>query len=523
MWLIETSTLRLTSFSSSTKCPPYAILSHAWGEDLDEVSFQEMALDDLSPSTTKKPGFEKIAKTCKLARTAHGLKYTWVDTCCIDKTSSAELSEAINSMFAWYEQADVCFAFLSDLSPDSHSLEDCIWFKRGWTLQELIAPREVIFLDKFWAKRGSKRANKHEIAKISGVAAGILDRTLALVDIPVAVRMSWAAQRKTTREEDLAYCLLGIFDVNMPMLYGEGRKAFFRLQEEIIKQIPDLSIFAWTALPNSGVKYTGLLAREPAEFINTRNLVLLQEELDILDFSITNLGIRIHVAVDQDRLEGHFILPVNLCSSGVKKNRKGIYLRQIGTKLFVRALPEVLADCSDTASLCKMAKSLQIVKTLMPHQIAAIERNVIGIRIPEYPIAKVEPVGCWDPSRNMLFAGHTGAFVGYIHFTPEWSDEYDSYILVCHFNSSWSTSPWRFHLECGDDWKDKETRYSSYYNLCDEDGANLQALELSLNLPHLYKQSVEMVVTVRAAFNIRQAPEVTWLDMDVKQRRVALY
>jgi hypothetical protein len=183
----------------------------------------------------------------------------------------------------------------------------------------------------------------------------------------------------------------------------------------------------------------------------------------------------------------------------------------------VRAFPKILA--SPFENLQGMVQSLQIVKTLMPHQAAAIERNVIGIRMPDFPISKIEPIGSWDPSRSMLFAGHTGTFVGYIHFTPEWSDEYDSCIFVCHFNSSWSISPWRFHLVCGDDWKDIEPKFPGYYRQQDDEGANLQVLEPSLVLPHLYKESLEMVVTVKIAPTTVHAPEVTWLDMEVEQRR----
>jgi hypothetical protein len=516
MWLIDTSTFTLTRFSSSSKCPPYAILSHTWGLEADEVSFQEMILNVLSPSTAEKSGYKKIVETCKLSRTLYSLKYVWVDTCCIDKTSSAELSEAINSMFTWYEQSRVCFAFLSDLLPDSQSLENCVWFTRGWTLQELIAPTEVIFLDKSWANRGSRRVLIHEIARVSGVATGVLDRTLALAEIPVAVRMSWAAQRETTREEDLAYCLLGIFDINMPMLYGEGRKAFLRLQEEIIRQNPDLSIFAWTALPKSGVNYSGLLAQEPAEFKDARNLISPQEERNVLEFSITNQGIRIHAPMGWDKHKGHFILPVNLAHSGLKVP-KGVYLRQVATNLFVRALPGILASGSEC--LHGMLQSLQIIKTLMPHHAAAIDRNVIGICMPAFPISKIEPTGSWDPSRSIFFAGHMGEFVGYIHFIPEWADEYDSCIFVCHFKSSWSISPWQFHLICGDDWKDIEPKFPVYYRQHDDESVNIGALGRSLVLPHLYKESLEMVVTINIAPTAVNAAEITWLAMEVEQRR----
>ena len=251
-------------FSSSKSIPPYAILSHTWGDEKDEVAFKEMTSDVESSPTAEKEGFMKIKIACIKARIDHGLKYAWVDTCCIDKSSSAELTKAINSMFKWYQRAVVCFVFLKDLDPETDSLENCNWFRRGWTLQELIAPRDISFFDKTWRNYGDKQKLGGEIARISGISEDVLMGKQPLADVPVAVRMSWAAMRETTREEDIAYCLLGIFDVNMPMLYGEGEKSFIRLQEEIIKESPDMSIFAWKA--STGMDYSGLLARSPASF-----------------------------------------------------------------------------------------------------------------------------------------------------------------------------------------------------------------------------------------------------------------
>ena len=168
-------------------------------------------------------------------------------------------------MFKWYEQADVCIGFLSDLRSGPTTLEDCNckWFTRGWTLQELLAPRKLIFYDETWVVRGTKASLASEISKISGIKEEVLIGERVLSDVPVAVRMSWAAGRSTKRLEDRAYCLLGIFDVNMAMLYGEGDKAFIRLQEEIIRKNPDMSIFAWKTLLNSADRYTGLLAPSP--------------------------------------------------------------------------------------------------------------------------------------------------------------------------------------------------------------------------------------------------------------------
>jgi hypothetical protein len=201
-------------------------------------------MQDLPKARTRK-GFSKVIETCRLAREQY-LGYAWIDTCCIDKSSSAELTEAINSMFNWYKEAYICFAFLSDL-PGSEGnsgdqLQRCRWFTRGWTLHELIAPRIVAFYDQGWQMRGTKKALQQELSAITGIDLEILEDSNLLSTIPIARRMSWASHRKTSRVEDRAYSLLGLFDVNVPLIYGEGPKAFFRLQEEIMKQHNDLSL-----------------------------------------------------------------------------------------------------------------------------------------------------------------------------------------------------------------------------------------------------------------------------------------
>ncbi|TFK91080.1 HET-domain-containing protein, partial [Polyporus arcularius HHB13444] len=193
---------------------------------------------------------EKIRRACAVAR-AHGYRYIWVDSCCIDKTSSAELSEAINSMFAWYRNASVCYAFLADVrsnqNPRAHrsDFRQTRWFTRGWTLQELVAPEAIVFLSQDWQVIGTKSSLASLISLITTIPTSVLLCTVPLRDFSVARRMSWASNRRTTRVEDEAYSLLGIFDINMSTLYGEGRRAFTRLQEKILKRIPDQTLLAW--------------------------------------------------------------------------------------------------------------------------------------------------------------------------------------------------------------------------------------------------------------------------------------
>ncbi|RDX46388.1 HET-domain-containing protein [Lentinus brumalis] len=215
--------------------PRYAILSHVWnveGEqsysstrEIQRSVHQQSQMDQLVSYAYRMS--EKIRRACAVAR-AHGYRYIWVDSCCIDKTSSAELSEAINSMFTWYRNASVCYAFLPDVrsnqSPRAHNSDfrESRWFTRGWTLQELLAPEAVVFLSHDWQVIGTKSSLASLIALVTTIPTSVLLCTASLRDFSVARRMSWASKRSTTRVEDEAYSLLGIFDINMPTLYGEG-------------------------------------------------------------------------------------------------------------------------------------------------------------------------------------------------------------------------------------------------------------------------------------------------------------
>ncbi|KAF5858118.1 hypothetical protein ETB97_004765 [Aspergillus alliaceus] len=288
MRLIRTQPpLDLEEFSEN-EVPPYAILSHRWGSE--EVTFEEMTNKD--ERIKRKAGYRKIEQFC--ARVARdGFKYAWVDTCAINKDSSAELSEAINSMFGWYQRAKVCYAYLSDA--DEGTISQSQWFTRGWTLQELIAPPTVLFLAKDWSEIGNKTCLSALIQEITGIDEGILLGSSRPQDFSIAKRMSWAAGRRTTRTEDVAYCLMGIFNVNMPLLYGEGDRAFARLQEEIMKDSDDQTLFAWENDDISFESPSGLLARSPADFKPTGGVVPFHFSKDAAPFALTNRGIRMHL------------------------------------------------------------------------------------------------------------------------------------------------------------------------------------------------------------------------------------
>ena len=265
MRLLHPATFRFEEFFDSN-VPRYAILSHRWGDG--EVTFQDF---DIGKEQTRS-GFIKIKSCCSLAQ-SRGFEWIWIDTCCINKKSSAELSEAINSMFRWYAEAGECYAYLSDVRGNEDldspaGFKQSRWFTRGWTLQELLAPSSVIFYDVQWTRIGCKKELFGEISEVTGIGVQYLHD---MREASVATKMSWISKRQTSRSEDMAYCLLGLFDVNMPLLYGEGRKAFLRLELEIIKKSNDDSIFAWTS-PNPETIHSGLLALWPDSFAKSADV-----------------------------------------------------------------------------------------------------------------------------------------------------------------------------------------------------------------------------------------------------------
>ncbi|KAF2167935.1 hypothetical protein M409DRAFT_36518 [Zasmidium cellare ATCC 36951] len=262
MWLLNAHSLALDSVTGSQDVK-YAILSHTWGEG--EVTFQEV----FSGKASKKKGYQKVVNTCRQAL-KDGIDRVWIDTCCINKESSAELTESINSMWRWYCDAEICYAYLEDANAHGHdALARSRWFTRGWTLQELIAPTKVIFYNGVWQELGRRDTLLRTLWHITKIDPSVLVDRKKLSGVVVARKMSWAAHRATTRLEDRAYSLLGIFGVNMPLLYGEGERAFIRLQEEIIKTSTDHSIFAWSSLnprPHDDDELDLLFAKSPRDF-----------------------------------------------------------------------------------------------------------------------------------------------------------------------------------------------------------------------------------------------------------------
>lgn len=250
-------TFEFTRELTRDELPRYAVLSHTWLLDNDkEVSFKDLTQ---GIAHTKLEGYAKI-QFCSEQAAKDDLEYFWLDTCCINKESSFEVAEAITSMFSWYHNAARCYAYLTDVSVgqdvDKHNLplrtlwepsfRQSRWFTRGWTLQELLAPGSVEFFSNEGVKLGDKTSLGqviHEITDIPGEAL----RGVALSTFSVEDRLSWAAKRKTKRSEDRAYCLLGIFDIFMPLMYGEGNNAFERLRQHIDKNLSALDKLPFVA------------------------------------------------------------------------------------------------------------------------------------------------------------------------------------------------------------------------------------------------------------------------------------
>ncbi len=319
--------------------PPYAILSHTWGaKETDLHGFQNVVESKSLP--IKLSGFIDQAKN-------DGLNHAWIDTCCIDKANPTELSEAINSMYRWYKAAAVCYAYLCDVdnvngvnvtdaaavgyAVISAAFRSSRWFTRGWTLQELLAPPRLVFFDANWVRLGTRAQLSSLVQETTSIhfryLLGWADVTR---DASVAQRMSWAANRHTTRSEDGAYALLGLFGVSIPLLYGEGGPlAFQRLQIEIMRHFDDPSVLAWgydptcdeataapaweaDANPPAGL-HGGLFALSATDYQSCGDVVPCRtysppENTSGSAFDALGGGLRIPLAIHEDGSRGKYAM-----------------------------------------------------------------------------------------------------------------------------------------------------------------------------------------------------------------------
>ncbi|KAK7469151.1 hypothetical protein VKT23_003641, partial [Stygiomarasmius scandens] len=247
--LIHTHTLRLVEFAECDVVPPYAILSHRWMKG-KEVNYDEFLHPHNREKTFSKLGYHKIRSACKQAR-LDGIHYIWIDTCCIQQGNHADVAVNITSMYAYYQNSEVCYAYLGDLSKDASSgyisprgyaeLTSSDWFGRGWTLQELLAPQTVIFFNKYWQYIGDKHESRNQIHQKTGIPLDVLSGERTIQDIDMLVRMSWATQRRTTKEQDKAYCLQGLLGISVEPDYNETwQTSFNRLGKALFDAHPGL-------------------------------------------------------------------------------------------------------------------------------------------------------------------------------------------------------------------------------------------------------------------------------------------
>jgi len=362
MRLINATTMELEGPFTDYRAPPYAILSHTWGDD--EMSLQEIA--DSTARCGNREGFKKIREACAQAL-RDDLFHVWVDTVCIDKTSSAELSEAMNSMYNWYAGAQVCYVYLQDLeSTSGDDLQGCRWFTRGWTLQELLAPssRSMTFFNSTWDSIGTKRDLVEQISTATEISVGCINGECGIRSYSIADRMSWASRRSTTRPEDIAYCLLGIFDVNMPLLYGEGQeRAFYRLQQEILRTSSDQTIFVWSNHLSAGggggldSSIDNALASSPSCFNSHTSYEVARSLNDMYGYSISGQGVTLRTR--SNRPQTRILLKCRrsgtygLCALSVTRLRTGQndFVRQSAAAVAEDISPEGLGEFTDDITL----------------------------------------------------------------------------------------------------------------------------------------------------------------------------
>ncbi|KAI0849305.1 HET-domain-containing protein [Daldinia vernicosa] len=366
MRLLHVYTRKLEEFNGDS-IPPYAILSHTWCKY--EITFQDL----LKWGPKILDGYTKIDGCCRQAA-KDGLDYVWIDTCCIDKSSSAELSEGINSMFQWYKRSKVCYIYLADVSAEDDPFEISSgfrrsrWFTRGWTLQEILAPMELIFFDKAWNQikigwlirvanpsrgqdlstlpRQGKYFNRLDLLSLLSEITNIPKKALDTGDLSkfcAAARLAWAANRKTTRIEDVAYSLLGLLEVNMPLLYGEGDKAFLRLQEEIIKSRNDDSLLAWgyrlRQNEHPKIYSDNVLARSPSDFTHCHSFESLDNDetspqvpLTTSHSAMTNIGIQTAIPIRPIDPKIGVFMAILRCAFTVNGHRYHLVVPLVNTK-----------------------------------------------------------------------------------------------------------------------------------------------------------------------------------------------
>lgn len=432
MRLVNVRTFKLKEFGEDD-VPPYAILSHTWGP-------QEASLRDLQKATSisikTNRIYRKIVCACFQAR-KDCLQWLWVDTVCIDSTSSIDVQEAVNSAFNWYRRSEMCYVYLDDLDGSCPLLSDtaieasgrpgqqnhripfwaqsmatCRWFTRGWALPELIAPVGIKFFGKTWRLVATKAKLVRYLARITGIDAGVLTHARKIGLVSIATRMSWAANRRTTRVEDRAYSLLGIFGVSMPIVYGEGNRAFARLQEEIMKFSNDQSIFAWSSEKPDG---TVLMADSPDDFALSRGIVVWGRPKS---FQLTNQGLRatLPVIFEQRKHETGLLAVLNLRHEDDLRGALALRLRQYPGNFdqFYLASGDGTEDKDASRLVVVDADTLKtaemrVVEITRRRESPQWQRSKFLLRTthsdsgePDTQVLRLQPAEYWNPQTSVL-------------------------------------------------------------------------------------------------------------------------
>ncbi|KAF9473234.1 hypothetical protein BDN70DRAFT_843717 [Pholiota conissans] len=279
----------------------YAILSHTWLRSSPEVTYDAWRNGHLELS---QEGYRKLVNFCRVAEADHEVNFGWMDTVCIDKSSSSELDESIRSMYKWYEKAEICITQLADTSSIDDMANDR-WFTRGWTLQEFFAPDYLKFYNRDWNQLDGRdkyndrqhRNIQQRIQQATGISSLHMNPPMIL---SISLAMQWAATRQVTRGEDIAYSLMGLFNVNMSIAYGEGAlRAFSRLVQEILntrgdKYVLDIFNYGGGHAADEHLVSGNLLPLTPKAYLDRCDFKFSMGPL-IEPLVLTHLGLRIPV------------------------------------------------------------------------------------------------------------------------------------------------------------------------------------------------------------------------------------
>jgi hypothetical protein len=515
------------------KPPPYAILSHTWGSDSEEVSYRDV-LDGRLRTPATRP--DKITGCCQKAK-EDGYKYVWVDTCCIDKTNLVELQEAINSMFRWYRDANICYAYLADVTPVggtstfNAAFAASRWFQRGWTLQELIAPHNLRFYNKGWTFVGNKGNLYELVEEITGIPSDFLLGIVKLHDASVAQRMSWAAKRVTKRQEDMAYCLLGIFGVSMPMIYGEGDKAFRRLQEHIMKDVADDSILAWdldqsgwTPACAAGITPGSALAPAPSFFAKSGQVTAVDRSGHSFDVQggTIRLPVRLYTTP-----AGEII---GLLKCGPEANRQTVvgiplaaapggnsdntYFRVAGRQALLAATTEASGTAVVRIQLDGRQEPSQGIETCWFH---------IGKTLPDLDLINVHPSGCWHKDRALIEATMEPAAAGakiiiarFRQTTAAAAADFLAVVAVdaqadpsCHLMIAGRETPTEEIVDNASMWKSMVADTTSASNTATHLSLSLETLQASPSQRRFILKTVAVPNPPDATFNVTMALELS--------------